>query len=541
MLFSFLLAGIAPQAPVSSILAVVPDDAYALVHCRDIPALRSRVERNDWCRLLGMPEGGPFLRSITSEFGSLKAKDSDSLWAIAGVLAGETVLFDTGSVAGFVTEPTEDRKQIAELMHAWLPNNGVVPRRTVEIHGATVEFAVWTDALPGRTGHIAAFVNHPNGLALYSGNDEESLLATLTSGITSLGSDHRAPLVASYLTNGGAQSRGVEAFIDFAPFLGEAERALENAVGVPFPKAAKLLGLDKGTWAHLSLDVFPGKTIDARAHLHIPPGTLSAKLADTFLPLAPDLSVDLPRGSWGLLAVNWDIGEFYQRLRQGFEEAQLAKGIETVDQGIGAAKALTGVDLIDDVLMQFAGDFAIYLLAPPTSDGEADWESELLTFGFQAGLKQRDAFQSALETLLGAGFESYFTFLDLEGAEALVLGDEDHLGDINGGIAFFPKSFTLALSRANLRKSVLALSRVENASVESSSLLGAAIGENQGACFLTYLEMTPLRRYWMEGSDTEVLLPPLEEGQPARDPFDAQLIGSVRRTGAGFELRVQTR
>ena len=53
--------------------------------------------------------------------------------------------------------------------------------------------------------------------------------------------------------------------------------------------------------------------------------------------------------------------------------------------------------------------------------------------------------------------------------------------------------------------------------------------------------MTPLRAFFLRDLDPELRLPPLEEGQPARDPFDAQFVSSIRRTAAGFELRLQTR
>ena len=53
--------------------------------------------------------------------------------------------------------------------------------------------------------------------------------------------------------------------------------------------------------------------------------------------------------------------------------------------------------------------------------------------------------------------------------------------------------------------------------------------------------MTPLRAYFLRDLDPEWRLPPLEEGEPARDPFDAQFISSIRRTAGGFELRIETR
>jgi hypothetical protein len=53
--------------------------------------------------------------------------------------------------------------------------------------------------------------------------------------------------------------------------------------------------------------------------------------------------------------------------------------------------------------------------------------------------------------------------------------------------------------------------------------------------------MTPLRRFLLPKLEGDLLLPPLEEGQAGRDPFDAQLISTVRRTRDGFEFRLHTR
>ena len=86
-----------------------------------------------------------------------------------------------------------------------------------------------------------------------------------------------------------------------------------------------------------------------------------------------------------------------------------------------------------------------------------------------------------------------------------------------------------------------ALTRVEGASSLDGSLMQAAIDENAGACFLSCVEMTPLRVFLLPDLEGDLRLPPLEEGQPARDPFDSQLISSIRRTRDGFEFRLHTR
>ena len=64
------LAALAPQPTTQSLLAAVPDDAYALLHCHDVGAFRERLERNDWYRLLGSPQGEFWLSDLATGFGA---------------------------------------------------------------------------------------------------------------------------------------------------------------------------------------------------------------------------------------------------------------------------------------------------------------------------------------------------------------------------------------------------------------------------------------------------------------------------------------
>ena len=57
-------------------------------------------------------------------------------------------------------------------------------------------------------------------------------------------------------------------------------------------------------------------------------------------------------------------------------------------------------------------------------------------------------------------------------------------------------------------------------------------------------DRTPARGWFAFGISwvsSDLSLPALEDGQPARDPFDSQLVSSIRRTPDGFEFRLHTR
>jgi hypothetical protein len=546
MLLSLLLAPLAQLAPapaVDSLLATVPDDAYLLVHCRDLAALRARAERNDWYRLLGTSHGAPLLEGFARELRAQTHSELDELLAMARALEGEVVFFDTGTVAGFVTEPPASRAALVELVRAWLPEGDAAARRTLEIAGGSVELVAWPDELDGwtgRAGHFAAFVDHPRALSIYSGDDSAAVLTALTAGVMGLGAERRAPLVSSYLAAGGGRGTGLELFVDFTPLVEQAEAALKQAVDGVLPDPTRLLGLEAGTWLHASADVFPGTRVDCRARLRLPPDTLAAQLADTFGPLPHTLPADLPRGVFGLWALHWDVKLFYSRVRAAYAAADRPEGFELVDGGIEAARGMVDVDPVVDVLNQLTGDVALYLVDDPGGEPVGPREVRgLRVLGFQLGLLDGDAFLTAFEKLIDTGgLANVLDHEEIAGADAYVAA-EGYAFD--GGLAFLPRAFTAAPSRRVLERALLALTRADDASLLDGSRMQAAIDESAGACFLACVEMTPLRRFLLPKLEGDLLLPPLEEGQAGRDPFDAQLISTVRRTRDGFEFRLHTR
>lgn len=535
MLTTLALAVLTQTSP----LAVVPDDAYVLAHCRDVGALRARAEGNDWVRLLGSDLGQPMLRDLTyATHGEL-----DELLAVARTLSGETVLFDTGRVAGLVTRPPADRAALVEALRAWLPGEGA-ERRSLEVAGARVELVAWPDAIDGwsgRAGHFAAWVDHADVLAVWSGDDAEAVSAAVRQGLAGLHVERSAPIVTAWRAQGGGATAGLELYVDFTPLVAEAEAALEDAVRDVLPSPAGLLGLESGAWLFASFDLAQGAPVDVRARLHLPPDSLAAKLADTWGALPATLPADLPPDVWAFEAWNWDLARFYTLLRAAYQEASEGRAWEQIDAGVQGAEAMVGVNPIDDVLAQLAGDVVIYLTEPASaSDGRRDEMRWLEALGLQLGLRDGAAFLDAIESLIEVGgLASVLEAETIEGADAYLLGEE--AGDeLDGGLAFLPRAFVLSPSRRTLERSLRALARVDGASLVSGSAMAAEIDANAGACFLSCVELTPLRAMLPEELGPDFALP-AQGDLPARDPFDARLVASVRRTADGFEAWLRTR
>lgn len=484
------------------------------------------------------------MSDLSREINSGTHTDSDELFAVAQELRGELVFFDTGTVAGFAAEPSANREALAASMRDWLPEGDEAASGKLEIAGASVELIAWPAEIggwTGRAGHFAAFVDHPDVLAIYSGDSSEAVTQALSEGLAKLTEDRPAPVVSSYLAAGGGSAGGVEFFVDFTPLIGEAEAALADAADGAFLEPTRLLGLDGGTWLHASADVFRGTAVDCRATLHLPKDSLAARLADTFQPLSRTLPADLPKGVWALWALNWDLPLFYQRVREAYVEAGKEESLAMADASLQMAEGMTGVDPIDELLNQLTGNFAGYFVeagaVAETDDGVEDWMRTLALFGFHSGLADGDVFLNALESLMAmGGLESVFDLEEMGGADAYMVRDEE---GFDGGFACLPDALTYAGSRRVLERSVAALTGAKDASLDGSRM-AAVLDENASACYVSCVEMTPLRRYFLPEWN-ELRLPPLKEGEKARDPFDAQLVNAVRRTPGGFEMQISTR
>ncbi len=519
LLLSLGLSGSSEPPADRSLLAAVPDEAFALVHVSDPGALRSRAERNDWINLCGTRDGAHALESLEREYEGATKTDFDGLLEVISELRGEALLFSRVDATGFLTEPPADRDALAKVLSGWLEGGSQV---TQQVGEASVQVGAW----PQAPGKVLAFVDHPLALGLFSGKQPEDVLSMLTDSLSGLTLGKRSPLVEGYLAAGGGRSNGVEAFVDFTPWVAEAEEELRKAVDGVLPDPTGLLGLEKGTSLFVSADVFPGTQIQVRARLSIPPDTLAARLADTFVALPPTLPADLPRGTWSVWALHWNLGAFYDTLRGAFDQEE--EGLATVDQGLAAAEAVSGIDPVEDVLKQLSGLFALYNVLDDQGELAENVEEG---FALLAGLVDGDRFFDAVEALMYMG-GGEADAIELEGSETFLLGDSDSTGDF-GGLSILPHRMLVSMSRDTLVRGLRALGRAEGAGLEWGSGLQGALDQNGGACALVYAELEHLRALVLRA-----------QGEPElgeRDPFESTLVFAARRTPKGFDLQLRTR
>ena len=341
-------------------------------------------------------------------------------------------------------------------------------------------------------------------------------------------------MVDGFFAAGGGTTGGVEAYVDFTPFVVEAETALREAIAGLLPDPTGLLGLDRGTWLFATADVHPGTHVEVNARLHVPEGTLAARLADSFEPLPLTLPPDVPRGTRILYALDWNLSRFYATARAGFEQAE-GGDLMVVDQGLAAAEAMSGVDPVEDVIDQLAGLFAVYHVV---GEGESPATVEE-GLGLLVGLVDGQRFLEAFEAALGAG-QLDVDPVELEGAETYLLGpdglwsgDADQLQGVDGGLSVLPTRLLASLSRRTLVRGLRALGRVEGAGLEWGSGLQAALDQNAGACAFAFAELSHLRAL----ADWDEQIPSFEKD----DPFDSEIVFAAERVADGFEARLYAR
>lgn len=543
MLTSTLILGAALGAPpvafppTQSLLSAVPEDAHAVTWCADIQALRQKLERNDWVRLGASPGGKPLLTDLGGLFVESGGMSLENQLDVALELRGEGVMFTAPGVNGFLTSPPSEPDALERAMRAWLPAGQAPAMHDVQnMLGARIDLVGWPDD-SGFVGHVAAFVDHPLAFGIFSADDGEALVRGLRASLSGLGGERLAPVVRKLQAAMKAGGRGgvMEVLVDFSSMASDAEEALERAAAGMLSDPVKFLGLEQGTWLHLSFDAFPGARLECRGHLEIPKGSLAARLADTWVGLPPALPGDVPVGTWSMIAANWDLSRFWTVAREGLEERKST--LQIVEEGLAMANAMSGTNLERDILGQLSGLFTAYLVhSTAPTDTDAILDEELMTFGVQVGLKDGRRFQDAVEALMdNVKLTDEFDLFDIDGIDVYGFGD----GELSGGFAFLPDALVLAPERGLLELSLAAQAGREHAGLLNGGPLQSAFDENQGACFFTYVEAAG----WFElrGHRLEDLQLPVEGADDEVQPFEGRLVGAIERTGSGFDLRLYTR
>lgn len=524
-----------PQS--ATLLSLVPENSFVMARCDDVAALRSRAERNDWVRYLNSNQGDELLDESAREFEMQTGTDFSEFLDVAKELHGESLLFSTRTVAGFVTLAPPEPSALLAPMRAWLPDAGPESVMTqLEIAGAEIEVTAWPDPAGNgaRQGHFAALVKHPRILGLFSGDDLPSLTRVLEESLAGLDSDRRSSLAQGFESaRRSARTRGaIEFYIDFSIFVAEAERELARSIDGYLPDPSGMLGIDEGLWLYSIADVQPGTRFEAQGFLNVPVDTLAARLADTFGALPTDLPTRLPSGITNLFALDWDLFQFYQVAREAFVDRHGEESLEMVDQSLQAAESMSGLDPIEQVLSQLTGMFVLYFRPGEDSDGAYDFRDLGVLFSLADG----EAFLDVFEEFVGGGpMEEFFEFDEIEGVDTY-MWDE---GDERGGMAFLPRHFVAGGGVETFTTGLRALLGVSETTLLDGSEVQLAFDQRPGACYfgcqrLADFPVTDALEASTGDSTDEV-------ARLHQRLYDSLLVSSLHREEQGFRFEIRAR
>ena len=518
--FACLLAPFFPtQSP--SLLAAVPDNAIAIARCSSVSLLRDRMENNRWAQFLQTNTGqGLLIDSLMDGGGN---DETEEMIEIGSALNGECVLFSSETLTGFLTTPPTNAAALKSAMQAWMPEEDEGYNHASQVmFGAQVDvFARDRSELYGgvleRSGRAVALVHHPMAFGLFSADNGEELLNGLKSSLSHLGTNHRSPLVEALATR--RSQVGHAGLVEFILDSSQTIHAMVDEFSPPGVTLTREQTLGKGPCdLYLSLDVQPGTRMEMRGHFNVPSGTLASRFADCMRPLPMGLADSIPHDSIAFTGLGLDLAAGFELGRKILAELKAEEALDTVDQGLAAGQAMTGVDLEQALIRQLTGPMAVVFLEPGDRT-EADDIFDLPLF-FMEGLGNGVLFQEAFEELIPLGEQFIeLNLSDVHGVDVYQASGEDF------GLAFLPEAFVVALNNDALVRAVTAAVGEEQSN--EPGRISAALMANPGVCGLATTVMSPFWRSMIDGDEEAI---GLVEG--------AQITSSLRRVATGFDLHL---
>jgi hypothetical protein len=506
----------------SSLLSAVPDDATAVAVCSDVGLLHDRIANNRWAQFLQTSTGKGLL--IDSLLEGVGTSEFDKMAEIGSELRGESVFFSRGTMTGFLTIPPTSPGTLKAAMQNWMPDKAQGYN-----HASQVMFGAQVDILArdrselyqgvlARSAPAVALVHHPKAFGLFTADNGEDLLSGLKSSLSGLGSAHHSPLVEALMAHRSEVGHAglVELIVDSSEAINE----MVDDFSPPGVKLTRELVLGEGSsHLYLSLDAQPGTRLEMRGLFSVPAGTLASRFADCLRPLPTGLADSIPHDSIALTSIGLDIAKGYDLGRTLLEELNAEEAMNTVEQGLAAGEAMTGVDLEQAMIRQLIGPFTAVLL--DTHEGAASGELFDLPAFFSYGLRSGAQFQEALEELMPLGEQ--FIQLELTDVEGV---DVYQTEGFEMGLAFLPQAFILGMNESTLTNAIsLAIGKIPVTG--EPGRVSDTLMANPGVCALATTVMSPFWHSMMELDDKAL---ELMEG--------AQLTSTMRRVTAGFELRL---
>ena len=351
-------AGPAPEAA-NDLLSVVPDSAVFAAQISNPRALLAQRETNDWVAFMLDAQW----ETVIDKAGSiLEEEDIGAAEIIAGRELIIQAFSDTTGVVFFVDLNKDSMEPTMGLVVQGGDDAAALLKRVVGDSTSEVALDGERTAIVGEKGRAELFTESAGTMMLISAPTIEASKAAATACYSRLGNADAAgpfasPAIAA-LRNQGAE---FEFAARLAPLWEEAFDDDSTADDFEQRLADSVRSIE---WMYGELSLGDGETADMNFVVPYDEKSILGNFLGLFGTANTSLFAHVPEGTSQATAANFDFSGFAQLALDIARANSLDGGVEVQD-GLDAAEAVLGVDLIGDIVDQMTGDMLYFSTVDP--------------------------------------------------------------------------------------------------------------------------------------------------------------------------------
>ena len=359
---------IAPTGPTDDLLEILPRDAVFVLQTDDWDAIRSRAGDNTWVRFFSDERITSVIERIVGAMPS-PGEGVPSFDEIQASIHGSVALFLSparrgGLSGGILIQPEGEETTLVDALKEVASSLRGTSSLSREAYAGHDIIRVET---PGEDEVLVGFADKDLIAILFGPNSaaaDEIVRQTIDrwDGMGKGGTFATGGLCAS--ADGLDDDPIVSMHLDvqrLADALKPGWRVQPDAVPL------RQLGLAEMEWIHAYLDLGADESFEASLAMHVPPTGLFAGLVDGFGELPGDMLKRFPEKSMGVGMMHYDLAGAFATV-QDFLKKNQPDAYQDLRAGLQMGGAQLGVDLEEDFVGQFTGNFGSFTTRVPSSE-----------------------------------------------------------------------------------------------------------------------------------------------------------------------------
>jgi len=392
-LLSLSVLTAAPAAPPTtlakdSLLRAIPENPALYFGAWDLDKMRSTSESSAWYRFFRDEQMQKLVNTMTSFFEEAMAESGDApdlpfeLSEICDSLRGSVAGFmqlhpeDETVVAGLFVEPGESRGQFEDLFDKFIELVSEEIEPTTDTYG---QAELTQFEMPDSEGNMT-FLDSETLMGFILSNEPDFLLETVHGAIDRYTGQDASEGFAGSTTLSEAR-RSSTGNVDFE-FLFDAAPIIDMMLAEESPTEKELqlmqsIGVTSLRWAYGTAGIGKGEAFDVSLAMHVPPSSMISEFVDLIGPAPVELLKQMPANSQSVSISRFDIQGLYSLIMEGVREFDDA-AYQQANGMIQMVGAMNGIDIEQDLLSQFNGNFASFVVEAETTETPSAWNEMMM-------------------------------------------------------------------------------------------------------------------------------------------------------------------